>query len=182
MRSVATAIATALAQPVLEPWLAIELGFDAGYLRLWTGIGDRTIDGQTYLGVGTILSIGGLEEVADLSARQVSVQFQGIDRAITAIALSSPYQRRPARILFGVMGEIGHVVVWAGQMNRMTTVDDGERVSVTLELDSRLVELQRSRVRLYTEASQKARDPSDTFFDWTAKLIDQDVVWGRPIQ
>lgn len=181
MRSVPAGIATALAQPVIEPWLAVELGFDAGYLRLWTGIGDRTIDGQTYLGVGAILAIGGLEEVADLSARQVTVQFQGIDRAITALALSSPYQRRPARILFGVMGESAHVEVWSGQMNRLTTVDDGERVDVSLELDSRLVELQRARLKLYTEATQKARNPTDTFFDYTAKLIDQDVVWGRPI-
>ena len=68
-RIVPSSILTALAQPEVQPFYAVEFSFDSGTIRFWTGYGDRTIDGQTYTGTGSLLSISGMEEAADMSAK-----------------------------------------------------------------------------------------------------------------
>ena len=45
-RIVPAAILSGLANPEVEPFYAVEFQFDSGTLRLWTGYGDRTIDGS----------------------------------------------------------------------------------------------------------------------------------------
>ena len=67
--------------------------FDVGPLYLWTGIGDRTIGSNTYLGTGQMLTLGGMEEVSDLSAKAMSLTLEGVDSSIVSIALQEPYQR-----------------------------------------------------------------------------------------
>lgn len=101
-RTVPSAILTALAQPEVEPFYAIEIDLDSGPLRLWTGYGDRTIDGETYTGGGTLMGIEGLEEVADLSAKAVTLTLSGMPASVVSLALQEPYQRRKVRILWGV--------------------------------------------------------------------------------
>lgn len=179
MRTIPAGILAALGQDVVEPWYAVNLDFDGGPLRLWTGYGSRTIEGQTYLGVGAIMSISGLEEVADLSARQVTVDFNGIDGAIVALALLEPYQRRKARILFGVAGETDAIEIWAGQINQISTIHDGQTAQVSVSLESRLVELERAKTRLYTDESHQAHAPGDSFFGYVSGLVDREIIWGR---
>jgi len=72
-RTVPGAILTALAQGDVEQFLAVEMLLDSAPVRLWTGYGDRTIDGNTFTGAGELLNIQGLEEVADLSAKAITI-------------------------------------------------------------------------------------------------------------
>ena len=66
-RTVPAAIISGLSNPEVEPFYAAEFQFDSGVLRLWTGYGDRTIDGSTYTGSGSLLTLGAVEEVQELS-------------------------------------------------------------------------------------------------------------------
>ena len=79
-RTIPAAILAALSQESVEPFYAVELKFSAGTVRFWTGYGDRTIDGQTYTGTGNLLNISGIEEVADLSAKGITVPMVGLLR------------------------------------------------------------------------------------------------------
>ena len=56
-RSIPAAILAALTQPEVYPFYAVEMLFDSGAVRLWTGYTDRTIDGQTYIGSGNLFRI-----------------------------------------------------------------------------------------------------------------------------
>jgi len=178
-RSVPAGILTALSQNVVEPFYAVEAQFTGGTVRLWTGYGDRTIEGNTYTGAGSLLGISGLDEVADLSAKSITVTLSGLDSTVLSLALSEPYQRRTLRVLFGVQGESTIVEVFSGLMNTMTIDDDAEVGTVSVVVDSRLVELERASNRRYTSESQKSRYAGDTFFDYVAKLQDRQLVWGR---
>ena len=178
-RTVPAAILTALAQPEVQPFYAVEAQFTGGTVRLWTGYGDRTIEGNTYTGAGSLLSISGLDEVADLSAKSITVTLSGLDETVLALALAEPYQRRKLRVLFGVVGNSASVELFAGQMNTMTIEDSGETSTVSILVDSKLVELERASNRRYTSESQKSRHSGDTFFDYVAKLQDKQLVWGR---
>ena len=178
-RTVSAAILTALAQPEVQPFYAIEFNFDTAPVYFWTGYGNREIGGNTYLGTGNLLNIGGLEEAADLSAKSVTITLSGVPSDIVSLALSEPYQRRTCRILFGVQNVNAIVEVFSGVMNTMTIQDSGETSTIELLVESKLVELERAKIRRYTHESQQARYPNDTFFSYVAALQDRDVIWGR---
>ena len=59
-RTVPAALLTALAQPEVQPFYAVELLFDSGPVRLWTGYGNRSVAGNSYIAAGTLLNIQGL--------------------------------------------------------------------------------------------------------------------------
>jgi hypothetical protein len=100
-RTVPAALLTTLAQPEVQPFYAVEMLFDSGAVRLWTGYGDRTINSETYVGAGTLLNIEGLAEVADLSAKAITISLSGIAGELVSLALQEPYQRRVCRVYFG---------------------------------------------------------------------------------
>lgn len=178
-RTVPAAILTALAQPEVEPFYAVEIDLDSGPLRLWTGYGDRTIDGNTYTGGGTLMTIEGLEEVADLSAKNITLTLSGMPAEVISLALQEPYQRRKVRVLWGVRNVSDFVEVFSGSLNQMVIEDSAESGTISVTVDSKLVELERASNRRYTSESHKARYPSDTFFDFVAKIQDKQIVFGR---
>lgn len=178
-RTVPAAILNALAGAEVEPFYAVEAQFDSGDVRVWSGYGDRVIDTETYTGAGDLLSISGLEEVADLSAKQITISISGMNPNSLSIALQEPYQRRRCRVLFGVVGVSNFVEVFSGQINTMQIDDTPETATITISVDSKLVELERASNRRYTSESQKARYAGDTFFDYVTAIQDAEIVWGR---
>jgi hypothetical protein len=191
-RTLPAALLTALSQPEVQPFYAIEALFDddddtrydeAGYLgenaiRLWTGYGDKTVNSEAYIGSGDVLSISGLEEVNDLSAKNITITLNGIASSIISIALSEPYQRRLCRVYFGT-DDTTAIEVFSGFMNTMSIEDSGETSTITLTVESKLVALERASNRRYTHENHVARNSGDTFFSFVADLQDKDVVWGR---
>jgi hypothetical protein len=178
-RIIPAAIITALSQPTVQPFFAVEMSFDSGAIRLWSGSIDRTIDGQIYVASGNLLSVGSVEEVSDLSAKSLSVTLNGISSDIISLALIEPYQRRPARILFGVSDVDDYIEVFSGKMNMMNIEDSGDTSTVELTIESKLIELERAKERRYTHENQKSRYPDDKFFTYVADLQDKEIVWGK---
>jgi hypothetical protein len=209
-RTVPAAILTALSKPNVAPFYAVEFDFDTAPVRFWTGYGDRTIEGNTYLGAGSLIGISGLEEVSDLSAKSATISLSGVPPELVSLALQEPYQNRGCRILFGVdalaepswllSGGIWNdggvwvdeavwrddativyttVEVFGGFMDVMTIEDSGDTSIISLTVESKLVQLERPKIRRYTHESQQARYPGDTFFSFVADLQDKEVVWGR---
>jgi hypothetical protein len=181
-----SALAAAVASADVFPFYALELAFDSGTIRLWTGIGDKIIHGETYTGTGRLLEIGELQEVGDLSAQNLSVSLAGLDAAIISLALTENYQGRTARLLFGALNANTNTVIdayeiFAGLMDVMTIQHSANTATISLTIESKLVSLQRPNVRRYTSANHKMRHPGDTFFDFVQPLQDKELAWGRTI-
>lgn len=176
-RTVPSSILTALAQPEIEPFYAVEIDLDSGPLRLWTGYGDRTIDGDTYTGAGTLVGIEGLEEVADLSAKMVTLTLSGMPASVVSLALQEPYQRRRVRILWSLatVASTDFVEVFSGSLNQMVIEDSPDSGTISVTVDSRLVELEGASNYRYTSESHKSRHATDTFFDFVADIQDKGV-------
>lgn len=182
-RTVPAALLTALDGDEIEVFYAVDLAFDSGNMRLWTGYGNKTIGGQTYTGTGNLLTIDGLEEASDLSARGTTLTLNGLDSTIINYALTEEYQGRLVTIYWGVGSET--VEVFSGYMDKMTIQDAAESATISLTVESRLIALERPNIRRYTRESHagvrtaKGLSGSDTFFDWVTKLQDKQIVWGR---
>jgi hypothetical protein len=180
-RTIPAALLTALGQPNVAPFYAVEFGFDTAPVRFWTGYGDRTIEGNTYIGAGSLIGIGGLEEVADLSAKSATITLSGVPVELVSLALQEPYQNRACRILFGVTNVTDVIEVFGGFMDVMTIEDSGETSTISLTVESKLVQLERAKELRYTNESHRALpgNANDTFFSFVADLQDKEVVWGR---
>ena len=178
-RTVPAALLTALAQPEVQPFYAVEFLFDSGAVRIWTGYDNRTIAGQTYIGAGSLLNIQGLGEVADLSAKSITISLSGVGASLVSLALQEPYQRRVCRVYFGAVNVSEVVEVFSGQLNTMSIEDSGDNSTISVLVDSKLVELERASNRRYTSENQKSRFAGDTFFDYVSAIQDAEIVWGR---
>ena len=182
-RTVPAALLTALDGDEIDVFYAVDLAFDSSNIRLWTGYGDKTINSNTYTGSGNLLTIDGLEEASDLSARGTTLTLNGLDSTIVTYALTEEYQGRLVTIYWGVGNNT--VEVFSGYMDKMTIQDSAEGATIQLTVESRLIVLERPNVRRYTRESHagvrtaKGLSGSDTFFDWVTKLQDKQIVWGR---
>lgn len=174
-------MATAIAADNVRVFYAVEFLLDAGPIRLWTGYGDRTIDGEVYTGSGDLMSIGDVATTADLSAPNIDLSLSGMPGEIISLALQESYQRRTCNIYFGTEDAGTHAtfLAYSGTLNTMTIRDSGQTGVITVSIDSKLLELQRASNRRYTSESQKSRYSTDTFFDYVAGIQDAEIVWGR---
>ena len=178
-RTVPAALLTALQQKEVQPFYAVEMMFDSGPVRLWTGYGDRTINSETYVGAGSLLNIEGMAEVADLSAKAITISLSGVASELVSLALQEPYQRRRCRVYFGAVNVADVVEVFAGSLNTMPIEDSGEASTISVTVDSKLVETEKASNLRYTSESQKSRYAGDTFFDYVSAIQDAEIVCGR---
>jgi hypothetical protein len=195
-RTIDSGLLSALTGNSVKPFYAVELLFDVktttdvngdpidlGPMRMWTGLGNRTINvggtNQVFTGVGALLNIAAAEEVGDLSAKGMVLTLTGLNSSIISLALQEPYQRRRAKVYLGEQGVNPVVEIFSGFMDTMQISDDPESSTVVLTIESKLVELERSRNWRYTDESHKARYSGDSFFSFVQSIQDQKVAWGR---
>lgn len=181
-RSITSNMLTQLSAKEVELFLALKLNFDSGTIALWTGYGDITFGSQLYTGAGTLLGFSTVEETSEIAARGAQVTLDGIQTSIVSLALTESYQGRQALIYLGALSS-GSVVadptlIFDGRMDVMTIEDSGETCSISLTLESRLIDLERARVRRYTPEDQKINFPNDKGLDFVSDLTDKVVQWG----
>lgn len=187
-RTIPSSLLSVLGNAEIEPFYAVEMQFDSGTMRIWTGYGDKSIGGNTYTGTGNLLKIEGLEETSDLSAAGTTLTLNGLDSTIITYALTEEYQGRLAKIFWGVNGVSDVIEVFSGYMDQMIIQDQGDSSTIQLSLESRLIVLERPNIRRYTSESQKgvrAQDNlvgNDSFFNWVTQLQDKRVPWGREVK
>ena len=168
---------TGITDDVIQPFYAFKAKFDSGALRIWSGLGNKVILGQNYVGSGTLLTISGLTETGDISATNCTVSLSGIPVEVISAAFNEPYQGREAQVFFGIQG-LDPIEVFGGYMDVMTIEEDGQSANVSVTIESRLIELERIRPIRYTNESHKSRNPGDTFFRYVSSIQDQQVSWG----
>ena len=182
-RSVTGAFNTQLTSSVLEPFLAVNMQFRNGAVYLWTGFGDITIDGNTYTGSGTLMTVSPVKETANVTANGASVVLSGIPSDTLSVALNEDYQNRSCTIYMGCLSS-GAVVadpypIFSGLMDVMSIDEGTETVSINLSVESRLINLEKQTNKRYTSEEQKAVYPDDLGLDFVVDLQDMPIAWGR---
>tara|TARA_S200002703_G_scaffold154916_1_gene158425 strand:- start:4932 stop:5495 length:564 start_codon:yes stop_codon:yes gene_type:complete len=175
------AVATA---EVVRPFYLLDLEFDSGDLYLWTGLGDLTVDGNTYTGVGTILGIQPIEESSELSANGASFTLSGVQQALLALARDEDYQGRPVTLKLGAFDDNGDVIsdpviIFSGFMDVMSIEDGGETGNISLSAENKLISFERASIRRYTDKDQQLFHPGDKGFEFVTSVQEKDLLWGR---
>ena len=206
-REIGTGIATALEATEVQPFFGVQLYLDSQSLFFWTGLGDLTVGGITYVGTGQFLKISEMEETAEIAARGATITLSGIPSELISLALSEPYQGRICKILFGAIdanriyllqedgsyvlredggriditsGEVTPVVeLFTGYIDQMIIDEGPETATIALNIESRLIDLERARTLRFTDQSQKSRFPNDRGLEFVEDLQDKQFNWGR---
>lgn len=185
-RPATTALLNALAADAVEPFFAVKLEFDSGTTRIWTGMGDLSFDTEsgteTFLGGSSLVSIRPNDETADTQANGCSFALNGIESANLSLALTENYQGRNATLFLGAFSSGAVVadpyVLFKGFMDTMNIADNGETASIEVKAESRLISLQKARIRRFTDVDQKLIDSSDDGFAYVNAIQDRNVAWG----
>jgi hypothetical protein len=182
-RAVTTAFKNAAKAKTLEPLALFEGLFDTGALRLWTGIGDLSWNGFTWTGGAGVIGFEPVEETLETQSNGTKITLSGVDGAIISMALSERYQGRVVNIYLALTDTSTGALVanpdilFSGRADVMTITDSGPTCSVSLAVESRLIDLKRARTRRYEPEDQKLYYPNDKGFDFVPTMQDRNVKW-----
>jgi hypothetical protein len=99
---------------------------------------------------------------------------------LLSLALTEPYQQRPARIYFGLIADADDMVeVFTARMDQMTIEEGPETSTIQLTVENVLVDLERPRVARYTNADQQSRFPGDRGLEFVESVQGREIFWGR---
>ena len=165
-------------------FFAVKANFDSGAVRVWSGDGDLSVGGETYLGVGTLLQISETEDNLELTSTGVSVSLAGMDATVLDMALTENYQNRPITIFMGFLSggtdvSAGTTTIFNGRMQSMSINDDPNGSTINIDAENRLIDLSRPSNLRYTKESQKFIDSSDSCFNRVQAMADREIIWGR---
>ncbi|KKK59465.1 hypothetical protein LCGC14_3034130, partial [marine sediment metagenome] len=157
------------------PILLFKFEFDSGELRLWNGFRDLIFNSETYTGSGSFLAISKVEETQNLKASNLTLTLTGINASIISIAITEDYQGRPFTMWIGMMDSAGALVgtpllIFKGEMDVMTLVDDGTTATIQLKVENDLVSLNRAKEFRYNDEDQELDFPGDRIFEFIPSL------------
>jgi hypothetical protein len=182
-RDITAALLAQFEGQTLRPAAFFEGEFATGTLRYWTGQGDKSWNGQTWVGVGGLISLEPIKETADVVANGTVVVMSGAQTSNVQQALSGARQGKPGRVYIGALAEDGSVIVdpdlaFEGRMDVPEIEKTGDTCTVRISYEHRLVALERANIRRYTHEDQQIDYPGDMGLEFVAGLQDKQLVWG----
>ena len=181
-RGLTTAVANAVSAETVLRTSAVELDFASGVLRAAGSPCDISFGGSTYLGVGALGGISGVQESPELRSYGLTLTLAGVPRDAVAIAMGEHYQGRRATVWEVVLNPSTYlpladpICVFRGRMDQMV-VHLGETATIQLSMTNRLADWERPRLRRYTDEDQRRDFPSDDGFRFVPATAQKELVW-----
>lgn len=171
------------------PFFMVLIETGSSNISVWSGYGDyvSSVSGSsiTYNGVGHLGIISAVSESQDLSARGINLTLSGIPSALISAALSDLEQGKAVRVFMGFFEHSTRVPInsefelWTGITDIPSIVEDGETASISISAENRLIDLEKLRVRRYTQEDQARDDVTDLGFEYVPNLQDAEILFGN---
>jgi len=188
-RTIATANKNETTGEVFRPVLFLYLDLDGGDVIVnssdqdiaWDYDGDSS--DETFTGVGQFGSVSVINESADLKASGIQCMLSGIPTTHISNALSESYSGRTAKLYIGFLNSsrvlvADPMVIFAGRIDAMD-IQIGKTASVSVSIESKLVDWERSRIRRYTNEDQRNLYSTDEFCEFVVQTVEKELVWGQ---
>jgi hypothetical protein len=185
MRNLSTEMQAVSTAEVVRPIMFVECEFDSGDINLWNGVGSLAYSGKNYIGAGNLLAVEPVSESTDLRANGTSVTLSGLNNTLVGLAKDEDYQGRALTVKLGAMDESNDVIadpviMFSGFMDTMMLTDSGESSTITIDVENKLIQMDRARVRRFTDNDQRIDYPNDDGFSFVTKIQDREINWGVP--
>ena len=184
MKNISAAGLTALNSNHFEMLVALEMELTDTYTaRLHTGLGDKTIEGEVYSGVGSLGEISPIKKQGTAKPSGITVSLSSIDNTLLQHALLDNYQGRPARVIVCLLLadtlEIFETrTEFVGKVNTMNIIS-GKEGKVSVKIDNRLIDWKRANNSKYTQEDYErgltVAQAGDTFFSFINQVITKEI-------
>lgn len=188
MAGLLTAAAVAeLEKSQIHVGLFVELDFEPGVERYWSGMEALDWDGVTWNPTANLGKISAFESSADFRANGLTVSIQGLPGAVLSgvdSLAATDYKGRPARVVVAFMDAnfrtVLHAIPRYFVMDMVDyAVDPDEGAGVQIVLESELRRAVRQTVRRYSNQDQNDEFPDDKAFEFISYLNSGvEVKWG----
>ena len=181
-RQMSVAMLSAITAGYMQPAIFVQLSDNAGMVYLWTGIGSISWNGQTWSGIGDILSLTVAEEGTDVQARGMAVTLNAFDSTILSDIMSDYQLGLPAIVYFACFsgGSIiaDPLIAWLGRMDQPAIDVDADKSTVQIALESRLLDMNVATDRRYTNQDQQMTWPGDLGMLFVDAIQELTIFWG----
>ncbi len=202
MRTVDSDVLTALAKGELQArnfiWMHGKDDSNVDHtLGLWDDIGTITANyididtggtsSRVYVGTGTLLSIDDIPLTSDISVRTINVNLSQVNSTVINMVRGYNVRGGAVEIHRGLFNPGTFLLVapavprFVGFIDTMTITDPTENNegSISLSLVSHTRELTRTNTDVCSDASQKLRSATDTFYQDVATVGTWQIYWGE---
>lgn len=182
-RDMSVAMSLGVVEQKISPIILMDLEFESGHARFWTGVGNLVWDGVTWVGQGNLLGLSQVDETRDVQGSAMSMSLSGQNPALVSAVYNDFSQGRPVINYLGLMDASGQIVidpvtVFAGRLDTISDEDDGSSATITVSAISDFADLKRVRARFFTDQDQQRIKPGDRSFRFMPTLQDKQVFWG----
>lgn len=173
---------TAVTGRILYPALIFDLTFADNHYFLWAGIGPLIIGGVTYTGCGTLGKVTTCSEGTGVEAKGITLTLSGIDPTWIAESMAEINLASRAKVSLAFLSTTGTVIdsplcLFTGIMDGPSIDMDTNTASISIDVESKLVDMNRSRGGRLTDQDQKARFPNDWSLQWVSYNADRNILW-----
>jgi hypothetical protein len=183
-RDLTASVQAAIDAAEVKPFLLFEGNFSSGTVRMWSGYGDLSWNGFTWVGAGNLAAVSPVNENDEIRANGITVSLSGIPSEMISLVLNEVGQGRLGRLYIGFLDASDAIIAdpilsFEGRLDVPALEDNGETAMITITYESRLIDLQRARESRYTNEEQKRLYPGDVGFEFVPYLQDVVLNWGR---
>jgi hypothetical protein len=161
--------------------IAVEILYKNAPVRAHTGVGEIVIDGQTYIGVGSLGGIDPVKQSANNGPSTMNLSMSGLDPTLVAETLNQRTQGSKVKIIICSLDDDLQVtsssIMLSGRVSTQRFAY-GQEMSVEVEIVDRLADWQRKGARRFDQESHKAEQPDDDFFQAVAQMSERALYWG----
>lgn len=172
---------SAMEQPNVTLVLAAEIHFPSGVTRVHTGTGVVIINGQTFLGVGTLGDVGSITEENSTSSSTMSMALSGLDMSLVGETLNEEVIGCSVICYIAAMNEAGTIsasnVLFEGFITD-TSLQAGQQNALSYVVANVFERWQQGLPDRYTDESQQRLHPGDRFFRYVAQMAERSIYWG----
>lgn len=174
----------ALTASALRPAIFVEATFATETLRMWSGVGSVSWNGHTWTGVGSFGGISIIEEGATVEARGITLTLSGIDSEVLADALQEIRIGLPVTVYLALY-DASFVLIadpltsWSGRIDQPTIDVSGLAASISINCESKLLDLNVPSDRRYTLEDSQIDAPGDLGFQFVQSIQECTIFWGN---
>ena len=196
-RGLSASLITAITSESCHIVTFASLAFSGGTVYVHNDIGTINWGGLDWLGVGSLGSVGKIEEGSELSPYGVRLTLSGVDPdEITGAPawpdfvqefLNNDYFMREVVLYVGARNMTTHAMVanpdeiWRGYMeNAVFSVASPSGDAIVIECESELALLERSSKLIYSDAQLQTEYSGDVFFEFLPQIPDARPPWRIP--
>ena len=189
-RSMSSTILTALQSQSVYPALFISLTFSNSVANLWTGSGNITWNSTTWSGAGQIMSLEPVEDGYTVEARGTAVRLSGLNATLLSDCLNDIQLGLPVLIYLGLFSSYpftsgsliaSPILIWSGRVDQTTIDLDGETATLTINCETRLLDMNIPSSFRLTLQDLNAQYPGDLGTSFVDAISELTIGWGYPL-